>query len=229
MQLELPRTGLNGSALVELLAQLALAEHPATPPSFVEGLGRWLGWKEAISLSAVLQAPPRAQTRRAPARPSSAAALARLDAEFTRVRTALALAIAQALDDAAAGEEGSDFLPWRRCCFRLQQAMEAAVGPLRAPARAVLHSQATPHPALSTLAALDTALAAALAPQEQAQLALMPVLLEKHFMRQQARKDGPSGVFRHDMQRLLHAELELRLQPALGLLDALHAAHTGSP
>ena len=48
-----PRAGLQGSPLLDLLAQLALAERPAAPPSFVEGLGRWLGWKEAIPLSAV--------------------------------------------------------------------------------------------------------------------------------------------------------------------------------
>lgn len=229
MQLELPRTGLNGTALVELLAQLALTDRPKAPPSFVEGLGRWLGWKEAIGLSAVLaQATPAAGV--APSGAGQAAALARLDAEFTRVRAALTLTIGQALDEAAAetaetGAISSDFLPWRRACFRLQQAMEAAVGPLRAQARAALQAQAAQHPGLATLAALDATLAAALAPREQAQLALLPVLLEKHFTRHGA----ANGAFRHDMQRLLQAELELRLQPALGLLDALCAAHTGSP
>ena len=234
MQLELPRTGLNGSALVELLAQLALTDRPAAPPSFVEGLGRWLGWKDAIGLSAVLQtaavAAPVAADVAAPVkapRVPLASAVTRLDAEFTRVRTALALSIAQTLDDADRGEDRGHFLPWRRACFRLQQAMEAAVGPLRAQARAVLQAEAARHAAfvpLGTLAALDAALAQALAPREQAQLALMPVLLEKHFMQQST----APGAFRAGMQGLLHAELELRLQPALGLLDALRAAHTGS-
>ena len=234
MQLELPRTGLNGSALVEMLAQLALAPRPATPPSFVDGLGRWLGWKDAIGLSAVLQASAH-EPQQAPARPpprsgvDGSAALAALEAEFTRVRTALALSIQQALDDAAGSEDTGSFLPWRRSCFRLQQAMEAAVGPLRARARAVLQAQAAVHPKLGTLAALDAALASVLAPREQAQLALMPVLLEKHFVRHGVQGErGAHGAFRHDMQGLLHAELELRLQPALGLLDALRAAHTGS-
>ena len=49
---------LNGSALVGLLAQLALADRPAAAPSLVEGLGRWLGWREAISVSTALQAAP---------------------------------------------------------------------------------------------------------------------------------------------------------------------------
>lgn len=230
MQLELPRTGLNGTALVELLSQLALADRPAAPPSFVEGLGRWLGWKDAIALSAVLQAPARADAPSAGTHTHTptAAALARLDAEFTRVRAALALAIEQALHEADTADDRSDFLPWRRCCFRLQQTMEAAISPLRAQARTVLQAQAAQHPALATLAALDATLATALAAREQAQLALMPVLLEKHFMRPSLPNGAAPGVFRQDMQRLLQAELELRLQPALGLLDALRAAHTGS-
>ena len=231
MQLELPRTGLNGSALVELLAQMALTDRPAAPPSFVEGLGRWLGWKDAIGLSAALPAhtTPRADTAQAPP-PGAIAAIndtvARLDTEFTRVRTALTLSIAQTLDEVALGEDRGYFLPWRRACFRLQQAMEAAVGPLRAQARAALQAQAALHAAfaaLGTLAALDAALATALAPREQTQLALMPVLLEKHFKQEGA----VPGAFHQGMQALLGAELELRLQPALGLLDALRTAHAG--
>jgi hypothetical protein len=35
------------------------------------------------------------------------------------------------------------------------------------------------------------------------------------------------AVFRQDMQRLLHAELALRLQPVQGLLEALHSAPQG--
>ena len=106
--------------------------------------------------------------------------------------------------------------------------MEAAVSALRAQARAVLQRSAATHPELATLAALDTTLAAVLAPRELAQLALMPVLLERHFMRPEARQNGAPGAFKDDMRRLLCAELELRLQPALGLLDALRATHTGS-
>jgi len=160
---------------------------------------------------------------------AATAALTGLEAEFARVRSALALAIVRALEeaDASSGTGGHDFLPWRRCCFGLQQAMEAAVGALRAQARAVLHRRVATHPELATLAALDAALAAMLAPREQAQLALMPVLLEKHFMRPETRQDRARGAFRDDMRRLLHAELELRLQPALGLLEALRATHTG--
>jgi Protein of unknown function (DUF3348) len=241
MQPELPRTGLNGSALVELLAELALADRPAAPPSLVEGLGRWLGWQEAINLSAALQAPPIAgagsSSRGANSANSansagSAAALLALDAAFTRVRTVLHATIDKALDEAMneagpgplPGSGSPHFLPWRQCYFSLQQAMEAAVQTLRAQARVALQQLGTQHPGLATLATLDAALADTLAPHEQAQLAVMPVLLDKHHRRQAA----APAAFRHDMQRLLQAELELRLQPALGLLEALRATHTGS-
>lgn len=214
---ELPRpggtgaSGLSGSALVGLLGQLALVERPAAPPSLVEGLARWLGWKDAIALSAVLQAAP-------PASPAAAPALlAPLEADFQRVRLALERAIADPGD--TAGDSGADFLPFRRRHFQLQQTMEAALGPLRAQARAALLRAGGQHPSLARLAALDAALADALAPREQAQLALLPALLEKLHAR-------GGATFRQDMQRLLAAELELRLQPIAGLLDALRAALT---
>ncbi len=237
---------LNGSALVGLLAQLALSDRPAAPPSLVEGLGRWLGWREAIAVSAVLQAAPlQAAPSAVPA--SAATAAGRLQAEVQRVRDALARRIEEALKEAP--EDGSDFLPHRRRYFGAQQAMELTLAPLREQARALLVRCG---PALAQLAALDAALAGALAPREQALLAQLPVLLEKHHTRLReaaptlqaetpaapapaARARKPQATpawlttFRHDMRRMLQAELELRLQPTLGLLDALRGAVPGSP
>jgi Protein of unknown function (DUF3348) len=213
-----PGAGLQGSPLVGLLAQLALADRPATPASFVEGMGRWLGWKHAIPLSAVLQAPPGAAVR-PPRSPTGAPPLA---AEFTRVHDALTRAIAD--DATTAGDDGRDFVPWRRHYTGLQQAMEAAVTPLRAQLRDAV---ARLSPEAARLAALDAVLASALAAPEQAQLAQMPALLGKHFTRLRPPHTEPDPrapwlqTFRQDMQHLLRAELALRLQPARGLLDTL--------
>jgi len=223
MPLEHPRPGLNGSALAGLLAQLNLVPRTAAPPSLVDGLSRWLGWKDAIALSAVLQAAPAAAAVAAPQR------LAALEAEFTRVRAALARTIAEPGDTAR--EDGRDFLPFRRHHAQQQQAMDTAVATLRAQARAALLRAGRTHPPLARLAALDAALAGALAPREQAQLALMPALLEKLYTRLRSASPGAGAApwlpaFRHDMQRLLLAELDLRLQPAEGLLDALRTALT---
>lgn len=230
MQPELPRTSLNGSALVGLLAQWALVDRPSAPPSFVEGLGHWLGWKDAIPLSAALQASlvPLGAAGASAGTPSAVAQ------QLTRVRQSLVSAISD--DGSTAREDGSSFVPFRRRYFGLQQSMAAAIGPLRADVRAATAQRS---PALRRLAALDAVMADALAAREQTLLAVMPVLLEKHFSRlRQAPPAKPPGtpwlsVFRADMQRLLLAELELRLQPSLGLLDTLveplHAAPPVTP
>jgi hypothetical protein len=249
---------LNGSALVGLLAQLALSDRPSAPPSLVEGLGRWLGWREAIAVSAVLQAaperaghspgptaPPLAAPPAVPAGravPAADAAAQRLQAEVQRAREALARRIEEALREAP--EDDLDFLPHRRSYFRAQQAMEQTLTPLREQARALLTRCG---PTLAQLAALDAALAGALTPREQTLLAQLPVLLEKHHARLRNAATASSAIsspphtpdppavrprgrpappawlttFRHDMRRMLLAELELRLQPTLGLLDAV--------
>ena len=134
-------------------------------------------------------------------------------------------------DSGTRGEDGWDFLPFRRHCFAVQQAMVAALAPLRAQARAAV---ARLSPAMTQLAALDAVMANLLAPREQALLAQLPVLLDKHFtqLRDAAVPGGPPWLprFDHDMRRLLHAELDLRLQPVLGLLATLQrAAETPTP
>ena len=210
-----------------LLAQLSLVEQPPATPSFAAGLGHWLGWKEAIPLCAALLAPLAAGV------PAASVGGPRQDVDatsavahdFARVRQALACAIAD--EAATAREDGASFVPFRRRYFGLQQSMAAAIGPLRAQARNAVARLA---PAMNRLAALDAVMADTLAAREQTLLALMPVLLEKHFtrLRQAPQPEQPGRpwltVFRADMQRLLLAELDLRLQPALGLLDTLLAA-----
>lgn len=231
MKQELVRTGLDGSALVGMLAQLALIDPPAAAPSLVEGLGRWLGWKEAIPLSAVLQQ----------AAPGTAAALpvsrAKRAGELANVKTLqhklnhVQADLTQAImtDRDTVREDGNDFLPFRRRCLNLQQAMADAVRPLREQLRAQV---ARLTPAMAQLAALDAVVAQALAAREQALLALLPVLLEKHFLRLrsaplQAEPKPWLDTFRHDMHQLLMAELSLRLQPSLGLLEALRGETQG--
>jgi hypothetical protein len=118
--------------------------------------------------------------------------------------------------------------------------MEAGIGPLRARLREALARQS---PAMGRLAALDAVMDEALREREQSVLSQMPSLLQKHYERLAAghrastvppgeAPEAPPGPgpwlaeFRRDMQRLLLAELDLRLQPAVGLLEALHHAVT---
>lgn len=219
-----PGAGLKGSELVGLLAQLALVDRAAAPASFSEGMGRWLGWKEAIPLSAVLHAPLTAAVRHRPERTGTHP----LEAEFTQVHEALARAVAD--ESSTATEDGSDCVPFRRRYAGLQQAMGAAITPLRAQLRAAV-SRLSPEGA--RLAALDAVMASFLGPQEETQLAQMPALLDKHFTRlrrahvEAAPLTSWLHTFRQDMQRLLRAELALRLQPAQGLLGTLRSPPQG--
>ena len=92
--------------------------------------------------------------------------------------------------------------------------MEASIAPLRARLRAALTRKSAD---MARLAAMDAVLEQALGARERSLLATVPALLEKHFVRSHA----AAGVFRKDMQAVLLAELELRLQPIDGLLAAL--------
>lgn len=214
-------------ALVAGLRRLGLAEAPPAPPSFVDGMGRWLGWTDAIRLAGALNTAPAAAT------PTAAAAveLARLRAALARTAEALARAIDgdDEIDGDRAGD--ADVAAQRRRHRALQQRMEDAITPLRAQARQALAGRST---ALDRLVAVDAVLAEALADREAVVLAGVPPLLQRRFdrLKQAAEAEEQAAApaaawfarFRGDLRGLLHAELELRLQPVRGLLDALAAA-----
>ena len=205
------RTGFTDSALVRLLARLNDITVPESRQGFADRLSQWCGWTDAISLSAALDGSAAAPRR---ARGPAGAEQREVDG----VRAALAKAIAER------GAFASDFASHRRRYLARQQAMETAIGPLRGRLRARLASAA---PEMARLAAVDVVMEQVLGAQEHRLLATVPGLLEKHFarLRQADESDGGSGawvdVFCRDMQGLLLAELDIRLQPIEGLLDAL--------
>jgi len=217
MEQEILRTGLSGSALTAWLARHDLVER-ASPPSLLDGLGQWLGWTEAITLSASLNtaADPAARA------PSPAA----LEREFDRVHEALR----QAIDSDAAPSQparrrpaadpvaaDAGFAPHRERYTALQQAMESAIAALRLQARAAV-ARLSPR-----LAAVDAVLERMLSEREQLLLARLPTLLETHFERlRRAHADRAwMARFRADLCQLATAELQLRLQPVQGLIDTL--------
>lgn len=165
----LPRTSLTGSALPGLLAELGLLDGPAAKPSFIEGMGQWLGWADAIPLAAALNMPLDL------GQPPASTSVARLvvapaEGEFVRVRAALGLAIGRTIDaDGAAADDwrragpnrsaasgpmapDTDFAPYRQRCIELQQAMQAGIAALRGQARQAV---ARLSPEMSRLAAID--------------------------------------------------------------------------
>lgn len=215
--------------------------------SFSERLGQWLGFTDAIALSGALNARvmPEAARIAAPTGHS-------VEEDCVRLRAALADSIVcdgvlrpgrariklPVPAASVTGVDRVDFQVYRRYYAAHQRDMEAGIGPLRARTREVLSSTS---PALRQLATLDGVLEQAFGNQERDLLAGVPQLLERRFAQlkrshqealataQHVENPGawlqPGGwlaVFCQDMQAVLQAELEIRLQPVLGLLDALN-------
>lgn len=150
--------------------------------------------------------------------------------------------------------EIAEFATYQRYYVAHQRDMEAQISPLRATLRAALARLAqAAAPQLRQLALLDAALDKALAERERALFASIPLLLERRFQHLRAASrpaqadspvqspssnDSPPAAdparwlqpggalarFRQEMQQLLLAELDLRLQPLTGLAETYRQA-----
>jgi hypothetical protein len=213
------RTAFHSPPLVRLLAGLDQTPppDPARPQANVgERLGQWLAWTDAIALSQALNQPP----AQAPRRSAAASVQARAAAALARVRDDLRRAVLQ--DPVFQPDANADLADYRRAAQARQRAMAAAIGPLRAQLRGLL---ATTSAAGAHLAALDATLETALGEREHHSLAGVVPRLERHFQQlQQAQVPHWRDSFHQTLQQVLLAELDLRLQPAQGLLDALGEA-----
>jgi hypothetical protein len=223
----MPRARFNSSGLVRLLHDMAPAEVADAGQTLGEQLGLWLGWIDAITLAGVLGGTAEASGQ---ARVPTPKALAQ---DLARVSGQVALAFAQdkqlqppAADPAAADSAHTvpDFAPYRRSHQAHQAAMDNAVPALRGRVRAALAARPG---AGAQLAALDEVMEQALAERERQTLASVPRWLEqryRHLHATQASHAPAERRFRQDLQDVLRAELELRLQPVQGLIDALGEA-----
>lgn len=234
------RTHFHSSRLLRTLADLSLLDNVAPGTAFAEKLGLWVTFTDAISLSAVHKA---SSVSHACPPGKVAAAEVALGKAFTAVRTGLLQSISRAGAELPAPDAdvladlAAVFAPYRRHYQAQQREIEIKLYPLRLQVRAVL---ARASAGLRELAALDAALDQILSERESKLLSKVPTLLEKRFRllhadhlqalaaTQQADKPAlwlqPGGWlagFCQDMQTVLIAELDLRLQPALGLMEAL--------
>jgi hypothetical protein len=262
MSKPLPRTRINSSRLVRLLAELSTGGSgdsggPAGPPkSFAERLGQWLNLTDAIALSGALNAGPVAAGASARADEAEPDELA----EFARVRAALSDSImadglaapAKARIKLPAPEMATDpvtgYTPYHRYYLAHQRDLEAAVAALRAKVRQALARRSAHSPELGRLAALDAVLEKALGDRERSLLATVPELLARRFEQlraahRQARDEAASAprddpqswmqpggwlaAFCQDLRTVLLAELDIRLQPVAGLVDAYNNAPSG--
>ena len=218
-------SALKHSALTRRLAALEPGAAPAAPDAFTQALSRWFTWTDAIALSSALGPAPAPLAAQVSGAAGDKAARDRaLAREAARARAALHGAIAELAG--AVGDEGTGgtertgngaegFAPWRDRVIARQQAMEAAIAPLRRRARGQGRPQAQ-----ARVAALDAVFEQARAPRERELLATVPRWLERSLARRPASSTA-AAPFRRELVALLHAELDFRMQPVEGLLAAL--------
>jgi hypothetical protein len=230
------RTPLTGSTFIRTLAALDDVPAPDAPDAFAQRLAQWFDWTHAFSLSAAL-----GDTGARSDAPGfgGQAALSADEREFARVRAALAKTIAGAPAGGAAPRRAGrplanpvvpvdpppDFATLRQRYARCQLAMETQIVPLRRRLRSTLADRSA---ALAKLAELDTVMEQVVGAQERALLATVAGRLEARFDELRGDAEAPSGDalerFHHEMRGLLLAELDLRLQPCEGLLEAARAS-----
>lgn len=236
------------SRLIRILSDLVILDAAEPGDAFAEKLGLWVDYSDAIGLSTALSASTPG-TR--PAVPHVAGGA--LSDELARLRANLDRSITQRVstktnrslvewpspDFELPVEVATAYEPYRRYYAAYQREMDAAIRPLRVSVREAL---ARTSPALRQLAALDSTLDKVLCERESKLLSTLPLLLRKRFehllkAHQQAlldtqQADNPDAWmkpgawlarFCNELQSVLLAELDLRLQPTWGLIEALHS------
>lgn len=250
----LQRTNFHGSSLIRTLADLAVLKIDEPDGDFAEKLGQWIDFADAITLCAVHNActaiPPGTKSG---AQPVARLAIAQ---EFDRMRVVLENSIRVscslnagqtrlALPIPKLGtpiEDASAYEPYRRFHLAHQRDMESSVRLLRAKVREQI---AKVSPRLRQLADFDAALDGMLRERENKLLLTVALRLKMRFdqllrAHQQAlasvqQEDSPDlwmnagswlTRFCSELQTVLLAELDLRLQPTVGLIEAFNHENT---
>jgi hypothetical protein len=243
----LPRTNFHSSQLTRCLADLSMVDRVDCGDAFAEQLSQWVHFADAITLSAVHNdgmANVQKIQRESYSDEQAAAVV-----EFERIQKLLANSIVQsfslkpgkshiklpALEFDQPMNLVTAYTPYRRFYESHQHDMEMRIEPLRANVR---EAAAKASPKLSKLAELDATFEKILRGRERQLLAKIPLLLKKRFellfkehqqkLTDAQQADNPAhwmqaggwlARFCNDMQMLLLAELDLRLQPVLGLIE----------
>jgi hypothetical protein len=238
----------SSSKLVRLLDDATPGAVEASRQDSAERLSQWVGVFDAVTLHAKHQS-MKALGEQAPAAAGKAqAGNVSLQEQFDQVRATLEQSITAkhvaAVDapspraprlaafqrqvvQAEAAEPVVDFALYRQRYLDQQRKMELMIEPLRAHVQQAL-SAATPE--LRQLAALDAMWAQMLEVREQKLLSTVPTMLKQRFdvLRKTHQDDASQApwldAFGHELQEVLLAELDTRLQPVLGLIEAYKAS-----
>jgi hypothetical protein len=241
----LPPTNFHSSQLIRCLAELDLLEGAEPTSDFADELGRWMHFTDAIKLSSVLDSGMAKMAAQSPELREATGA--RLLAQFERARAFMVNSITKSCAPTGGNtpiklplplDLEVSYVPYRRFYEAHQRDMELSVEPLRVNLREAL---AKASPRLKKLAELDVVMDKFLREREGHLLARVPVLLQKRFDAQytahkeqlaaSGQPDNPAAWmhpggwlarFCQNLQTLLLAEAELRLQPSAGLLEAFN-------
>ncbi len=200
-----------------------------------ERLGQWLNVKEAIGLhtARAVRAPVGAPT--APhdlSAPETTALHERLQAELQRVRAVLTQSIRarDATHIPDPNDLDTEFALFHQHLIDQQRRMELSVDALRAHVR---EQFARSTPAHAQLAALDAQMERLFGGREQRLLGQLPLWVRARYqaLRREAAASpadagAPPGLhwladFAAELEQLLFAELDLRLQPVIGLIESV--------
>ena len=220
----------------------------ASRQDFAERLGLWLGVFDGITLHAAHQS-IKTLVEEKPSDAPSARTFA-VEEEFHRVRSALVKAvIASSASPAgekrvgnpvpqpgAATATDAGYAPYHQRYLDQQRHMATRIDALRARVRQAI---AKGSPQFAQLASFDAVMDQMLGGREKKLLATVPVLLERRFghlrkthqigLAAAQQQDDPAlwaqpggwlDVFGKELQEVLLAELEVRMQPVVGLIEA---------
>ena len=249
-----PRKKFHSSNLIRVLSDLALVEICQPGNAFAEELGLWLNLDDAITLHAVHAAGSTTPLSRSGSTDKIAldeeftrlrANLAQLDLPGGATNPSISRIDRLPNQRGATDDAPATYEPYRRCYVAHQRTMESSIRPFRIKVREVLSGTS---PTLAKLADLDAVFDRSLAEREKKLLAKLPSLLDARFKQlrqshQQSLADlqdaenakgralsmNPEawlGRFCLELQAVVRAELDARLDPTLGLIEAYNLETT---
>ncbi len=242
-----PRTRLHSSTLLRLLTSQGMVDAGVDAGDVGQRLGDWLHFRHAIALQGFIGEVDDPQA--VPATPTARVDATVLRQRFAQVRAALEQSITEGTAPAPGMprielphpelehpiDPKTAFDPFRRYCTGHQRQMESIIRSLRMQLRGMLDKVSTSHKRLATL---DAIFENVLLERETRLLGHIPAGFEKRFARAlkqhlkqlteatEADEPAPRSApwlepLQQDMRTALLAELDLRLQPVLGLIEAL--------
>lgn len=236
--------GESRSRLVSLLTEWAGADVEASRQDVAQQWSAWLGPLDAIALSAAHQA-VMAGTVDKRTNPHPAGTLS-LNEALQHLREDLIGFIRSQQSPVASPPRGPrtgqrtepapviepDYASYRQRYLEIERRMEWRIAPFRLHCRQVLSQTNTQ---LKQLAELDAAMEQLLTVREEGLLSKVPALLERRFKQwkkiqteaadaapvQRKQVQRVAEDFEQDFQNVMLAEMNFRLEPVLGLVEAL--------